>query len=263
MGPALKVTAIVAACLLTSLAPPPASAAMLTGFTVGPNWAFGAPQRPLLAVCSDRDPIPCVGHFGLGPLSDVLDIGFVGVPVYTEASLNEAGPRRFVFGRLETGNERNADWWNLTIPNARWAFNAGFRWRDGDEPAGVRASDAIVFMNIGGAAHMLWASNNSDDPLADLPSDFADTVNNNGFSVSSFFDIFPDINFGNDAFTDPATGQNLLPTMQQCTDPACTQNLGDPLPTFVPEPGSPGLVLGALVALGLAGRSARHVPTRS
>src|SRR5260370_5736945 len=95
--------------------PNPADAAELKGFTIAPNWALGSPHRPLIRGCSDVIGFACRGAFGLGPLSDVLDISLLGRGT-TEASLSEN--RRFnVFGRLETGNESIFDWWNLWIPN--------------------------------------------------------------------------------------------------------------------------------------------------
>jgi len=137
----------------------PAGAAELRGATVAPNWALGSPQPVFISGCGDAIGFVCLGHFGLGALSDVLDIGLLGRSVVTEASLSE-NQRFVVFGRLETGNETIFDWWNLWIPNARWIGfgpNAGigfFMHDAGDVPAWTaKAFNYACFDRIDPTAH--------------------------------------------------------------------------------------------------------------
>jgi hypothetical protein len=220
--------ALFSTALLSSAGP--AAAAQLTGFTVAPNWAFGSPQPVLLfgTPTSDVDPFRVFGHFGLGGLSDVLDVGFIGVPVATEASFSENARLR-VFGLLEAGNERLNDWWDLTIPNARFLFNRVFNLFDFDD---ARVGDRIVFRNIGGRAHIRWGSNNSDD-TSDLPADFvaADA------DITDVVDVTDD---GNGKFSLPG-----IPGMEQIDAFDATT-----LPTFnVPEPASLLLLGPAIGAL--------------
>jgi peptide/nickel transport system substrate-binding protein len=109
----------------------------------------------------------------------------------------------FVFGLLEAGNERLGDWWDLTIPNARFLFNRAFNMIDADD---VRIGDRIVFQNVGGRAHIRWSSNNSDD-LSDLPADFVAATS----SVTDVVDVSDD---GSGNFSLPGT-----PGMEQINAP--------------------------------------------
>lgn len=238
--------------------PNPAPAVMLTGQVLPPTWAFGSPQRPFINGCSDVDPRRCFGHFGLGGLSDVLDYRNVGQAITTEISFAEGAappPAAFVFGRRETAYERNGDWWNLTIPTARWLGlgpNGGIVYYMRDPDDGIFFGDAIAFGNIGGAAHILVASNNSDTPDPTLPPDFT-------AMVSSFFDVFfdiPDGTFNQDTLNNAFP----LPTGEQCTpgvDGCVGVDVLAALPSFIPEPSSLAILGAALAGAGLARRRRR------
>ncbi len=228
--------------------PKPAEAAQLRGATIAPNWTLGSPQPVFIRGCSDADAfgLSCLTTFGIGPVSDDLRINLLGRPVGTEASLAE-NARINVFGLLETGNETLGDWWNLWIPNARWVglgANAGIGYLLSD-PGDVRVGDAIAYVNINNAAHILWASNNSDEASATLPADF----------LTLFNSLVPNpVNVNTNM--DGSYDQTMVPLptnggMDCTTDPLCTPTSDFlPVPSSVPEPGS--FLLAAIGLIGLA-----------
>ena len=113
--------------------------------------------------------------------------------------------------------------------------------------------DSIAYVNINNAAHILWASNSSDEASAMLPPDYLTLFNSlvaNPVNVTAN----PDGTYNQTMVPLPTGGG-----MDCTTDPACTPTANyTAVPTETPEP-STALLLGmGLIAVSLYSKRRRQ-----